>query len=66
MGWPFGNDRKLAETKYAGRTSASETAAQQRRQSHRRSLGKTARAGQAWEDRDRQQDRKGPWYRAAR
>jgi hypothetical protein len=22
--------------------------------------------GQAWEDRDRQQDRKGRWYRAAR
>ncbi len=24
------------------------------------------RAGQAWEDRDRQQDRRGRWYRAAR
>ncbi|MBP5883157.1 hypothetical protein QBA57_28670 [Streptomyces scabiei] len=25
-----------------------------------------ADAGQAWEDRDRQQDRKGRWYRAVR
>ncbi|QFQ97442.1 hypothetical protein F9278_15855 [Streptomyces phaeolivaceus] len=24
------------------------------------------RAGQAWEDRDRQQDRRGRWYRPAR
>ncbi|MET8978541.1 hypothetical protein ABZX85_23275 [Streptomyces sp. NPDC004539] len=27
---------------------------------------KAAREGQAWEDRDRAQDRKGPWYRPAR
>lgn len=26
----------------------------------------SARAAQAWEDRDRQQDRRGRWYRAAR
>lgn len=66
MPWPFGNDRKLAETKYAGRKSATDTAAEQRRKRHRRSIGRAAAAGQAWEDRDRQQDRKGPWYRAAR
>lgn len=66
MGWLFGNDRRLAETTYAGRKSASETAADKRRAGHRRSLGKTARAGQAWEDRDRQQDRKGRWYKPAR
>jgi hypothetical protein len=35
----------------------------QRRAGHRRSLRATAREGQAWEDQDRQQDRKGPWYR---
>ncbi|MEU8968129.1 hypothetical protein AB0D11_02440 [Streptomyces monashensis] len=66
MGWPFGNDRKLAETKYAGRQSATDAAAEQRRRGHRRSIGRTAAAGQAWEDRDRQQDRKGRWYRPAR
>jgi hypothetical protein len=27
---------------------------------------RAAAEGQAWEDRDRQQDRKGRWYRAAR
>lgn len=59
-----GNDRQLAETKYAGRTSASDDAAQQRRRGHRRSVTRTARQGQAWEDADRQQDRKGGWYRA--
>lgn len=66
MGWIFGNDRKLAETKYAGRTSATETAAQARRAGHRRNLGRAAAQGQAWEDRDRQQDRRGKWYRPAR
>lgn len=50
-----GNDTQLAED-YATK----------RRAGHRRNTTKTARAGQAWEDRDRQQDRKGRWYRAAR
>ncbi|MEW2302007.1 hypothetical protein AB0958_18875 [Streptomyces sp. NPDC006655] len=27
---------------------------------------RAARSGQAWEDRDRKQDRRGGWYRAAR
>jgi hypothetical protein len=66
MGWPFGNDRKLAATKYAGRQSATDAAAEQRRRGHRRSISRTAAAGQAWEDRDRQQDRKGRWYKPAR
>jgi hypothetical protein len=39
---------------------------QQRRQNHRRNISRTAAQGQAWEDRDRAQDRKGKWYRAAR
>lgn len=48
------SDRELAETKYAGRQSASERAAQQRRQSHRRrGAQQAAEQGQAWEDRDR-------------
>jgi hypothetical protein len=38
----------------------------QRRASHRRSIRSAAAEGQAWEDRDRAQDRKGRWYRAAR
>lgn len=62
----LGNDRQRAATKYAGRESASATAARRRREGHRRNLTKTARVGQAWEDRDRLQDRKGGWYRRAR
>ncbi|MFF4834080.1 hypothetical protein [Streptomyces sp. NPDC001315] len=68
MAWnPFrsGGDRQLAETRYAGRESASETAAKARRQAYKRNVTKTARKGQAWEDRDRQQDRRGRWYRPA-
>jgi hypothetical protein len=38
----------------------------QARASRSRSATRTAREGQAWEDRDRAQDRKGRWYRAAR
>jgi hypothetical protein len=38
----------------------------QRRQSHRRNIGQAAAAGQAWEDRDREQDGRGRWYRPAR
>ncbi|MEU6279753.1 hypothetical protein [Streptomyces sp. NPDC047028] len=68
MGWfSSGRDRHLAASKYAGRESASDQAARQRRASHRRSGARdAARAGQAWEDRDRAQDRKGRWYRPAR
>lgn len=46
-------DRELAETKYAGRESASETAARKRQQRYRRAVTRTARQGQAWEDRQR-------------
>lgn len=63
MAWnPFrsGGDRQLAETKYAGRKSASETAAQQRRTSYwRRGVPKAAAQGQAWEAADRRRDRRG-------
>jgi hypothetical protein len=62
----FGNDQQRAATKYAGRESASETAARRRREGHRRNVTRAARKGQAWEDRDRLQDRKGGWYRSAR
>ncbi|NED73355.1 hypothetical protein G3I51_13580 [Streptomyces sp. SID9944] len=61
----LGNDQQRA-TQYAGRESASDRAARQRRTGHRRSATKAARQGQAWEDQDRAQDRKGIWYRPAR
>lgn len=60
------SDSDLAKTRYEGRESASETAARARRTGHRRNTTRAARAGQAWEDRDRAQDNRGPWYRAAR
>ena len=56
-----GNDRELAETKYAGRESASAKAARGRREGHRRGgATRAARAGQAWEDnaRDRETGRR--------
>lgn len=60
MAWnPFrvGADRQLAATKYAGRESATDRAARQRRTGHRRSLLGTAQQGQAWEDQDRADER---------
>ncbi|MFC7983827.1 hypothetical protein [Streptomyces sp. NPDC057336] len=62
----LGNDQQRAETRYAGRESATDRAARKRREGHRRSTTKTAREGQAWEDRDRAGERRGGWYRPAR
>jgi hypothetical protein len=63
----FGNDRERAATKYAGRESASDSAAQARRKSYwAKGVPKAAAKGQAWEDRDRTQDQRGGWYKAAR
>lgn len=45
-----GNDRELAADLSA-----------QNRAGHRRSVPKAAREGQAWEDKDRANDRKGGW-----
>lgn len=56
-----GNDRQLAETKYAGRESASEQAARRRREGHRRSIRAAADAGEAWEQADRRRERRGGW-----
>lgn len=50
-----GDDRQLAADLSA-----------QRRRNNRRSVPRAARAGQAWEDADRAQDRRGGWYRPAR
>lgn len=49
-----GNDQQLANDLSA-----------QRRASHHRNIRTTAAQGQNWEDRDRQQDRRGKWYRPA-
>lgn len=60
--WIFGggNDRELAETKYAGRESATAKAARGRREGHRRGgATKAARRGEAWEDRDRHNEHYG-------
>lgn len=53
-------DRNLADTRYAGRESASETAARKRRAKyHSGSATKAARRGQKWEDTDRRRERYG-------
>jgi hypothetical protein len=68
MGWldrVLGDDRERA-AKYEGRESATDKAARRRREGHRRSTGRTAAQGQAWEDADRQRDRRGGWYRSGR
>ncbi|MFJ6667442.1 hypothetical protein [Streptomyces sp. NPDC091383] len=63
----LGNDHQRATDEYTGRESASERAARKRREGHHGGgAQQAARAGQAWEDRDRNQDRAGRWYRAAR
>ena len=69
MGWLF--DRRLqAANPYASNLStkdrekaARKAAKQSSRGSSARSIRRTAAQGQAWEDTDRQQDNKGPWYR---
>ncbi len=49
-----GNDHQLAATQYAGRESASETAARKRRERHHRSgAAKAAAAGERSEAEDR-------------
>lgn len=63
----LGDDHQRAATQYAGRESASDRASRKRRESyHRSGVQRAARQGQAWDDRDRQQDRRGRWYRPAR
>jgi hypothetical protein len=52
-----GNDRQLAKTKYPDRESASQTAARARSAGHRNGgARRAARAGQAWEDGDRDRE----------
>ncbi|MEU6342198.1 hypothetical protein ABZ883_14800 [Streptomyces sp. NPDC046977] len=49
----FGRDAELAKTKYAGRESATDKAARERRTGHRNGgADRAARAGQAWTDRE--------------
>jgi hypothetical protein len=70
MGWLF--DRRLqAANPYASnpstkdREKAARKATKEGRRTggSRRSIRRAAAQGQAWEDADRQQDHKGPWYR---
>jgi hypothetical protein len=65
LGRLLGNDHERAATKYAGRESATAKASRKNRAGHRNSgATRAARAGQAWEDTDRRNDRNGGWYRA--
>ncbi|MEW2631623.1 hypothetical protein AB0903_08180 [Streptomyces sp. NPDC048389] len=59
LGRIFPDDRKLAATKYAGRESASTSSARARKLKHRaRGVQEAAQQGQAWEDADRQRERR--------
>ncbi|MEU3042224.1 hypothetical protein ACFWC2_14395 [Streptomyces diastaticus] len=49
-------DRRLAETTYAGRKSATETAAEKTRARRSRSAGKAAASGQAWDAAERRRE----------
>lgn len=61
----LGNDHHRAATKYAGQESATDRAARQRRNAHRRAIPNAASKGQAWEDADRmaERQRRGPYRR---
>jgi hypothetical protein len=48
-----GNDRELAEARYAGRESATETAARKQRIRRSRSADRADRKGNAWADKQR-------------
>lgn len=62
----LGNDHERAAQR-PDRESATASAARQRRRSHRNAGAlRAARQGQAWEDADRAQDRRGGWYRSRR
>lgn len=52
----LGNDTQRA-AKYQGRESASAAAARKRREGHRRSIAKTARQAEQWEQQDRRRFR---------
>lgn len=56
----FGNDRKRAAEKYAGRESATDRATRKRREAYwRTGVRQADRQGQKWEDADRAADRRG-------
>jgi hypothetical protein len=59
----FGNDRERAATQYAGRESASASAARKRRAQRSRSATRADRKGQAWEDTGRSKEVTTDWYR---
>jgi hypothetical protein len=59
----FGNDHQRAADRYPDRESATDRAARQRREGHRRNISRAAAQGQAWEQDDRQRERRGGWRR---
>jgi hypothetical protein len=49
-----GNDRQLAESRYAGRQSATDRASQKRRQSYRdKGISRAEKRARRWEETDR-------------
>ncbi|MEW1551486.1 hypothetical protein [Streptomyces tsukubensis] len=55
----IGNDRRMAETVYSDRESASERTARKRRAAHQRAARTADRQGQAWEDTERRRQDSG-------
>lgn len=58
-----GDDGELAKSQYKGRESASAKAARKRHAKYHRSVTRTDRKGQAWEDKDRSKEVTTDWYR---
>jgi hypothetical protein len=56
---PYASNPSTKDREKAARKATKEG----RRGSSARSIRRAAAEGQAWEDADRQQDQKGPWYR---
>jgi hypothetical protein len=57
-------DRRLkAANPYASNPSTKDREKAARKATKEGRRGRAAAQGQAWEDADRQQDHKGPWYR---
>ncbi|MFF5842140.1 hypothetical protein ACFY74_11805 [Streptomyces massasporeus] len=65
MGWLSRREQSTARDYPAAGVTVTGSASRFRR-AKTTGARRAAAEGQAWEDRDRQQDRKGRWYRAAR
>ncbi|MCM2394392.1 hypothetical protein [Streptomyces albipurpureus] len=60
----IGNDRRMADTTYSARESASAKNARKRRQSHHRGATVADRQGQAWENAERRRQDRNGWWRS--